>query len=251
MRREDIVLIAPTYKRPHICNRLLASKPKWMRAVIVSLSDKSEITAPANTIVVQSKQMPLTNALNLGVSCCDNEFSDAQAYLLTDDDVVFCEETIISENITNLLDKKDTGLVAITRIINNKTPVNKNIENPFVYKGGGYFIKKDVFHRIGGYTEGNSADEWDICVKSYIYGYRNYRTQSAYAYHKQGSSNGGYSEAVKEGVSLGKVDNWLATYLQGHIHKNSGYEYIHKDSVLKPIAHQMHKANNQKINKRV
>jgi hypothetical protein len=250
MRREDIVLIAPTYKRPEICNRLLESKPKWMKAVIVSLSGKENINASANTIVIESNQMPLTNALNLGVACCDEKIPDAKAYLLTDDDVIFCEQTIISDNITSLLEKKDTGLVAITRIINNKTTSNKNIESPFVYKGGGYFIKKDVFHAIGGYTENNSADEWDICIKSYIYGYRNYRTQTSYAYHKQGSTKGGYSEAVKEGSSLGNVNNWLATYIQGHIHKNSGYEYIHKDSIIKPIAHHMHKANNARINRR-
>lgn len=245
-----ITLIAATYKRPDVCNRLILSVPRWINIVIVCLSGKDGIEPTDNVHLHESEQMPLTNALNLGASIADKVFPETDAYLLTDDDVYFTKDTIIGENIFSLLRRADTGIVAITRIINKINVENVHLESYFVYKGGGYLIRKNVFHKIGGYTENNSVDEWDICIKLYIAGYRNYRTKSAYAYHKQGSASGGYKQAVKEGSDIGRADNWFMSFLEYRVMRNSGYEYISHSSVkLKDVAKNMHEFNNKKINR--
>jgi hypothetical protein len=244
-----LTLIAATYKRPEICNRLLRSLPEEICAVIVCLSGSEGIDQRPNTVLYEAQQMPLTNALNLGVKIADEAFPQTEAYILTDDDVYFCEHTVLDSEIFALLRRRDTGIVAITRIINSINRGRVHIECPFVYKGGGYIIRKAVFHAVGGYTPFNSVDEWDLCIKTYIAGYKNYRTRSAYAYHKQGSAKGGYWQAVKEGSDIGRANDWFKEFLDYGIMQNSGYEYIaHSTVKLKPIAKTLHLANNKKLN---
>jgi hypothetical protein len=245
-----ITLIAPTYKRNDICNRLINSVPDWINIVIVSLSDSSDIIRKPNVHIEDTTQMPLTNAYNFGVQVADRVYHDTEVYLLTDDDVYFTEDTVIDDYVFSLLAKKDTGLVSITRIINSINRMNVAIQSNFVYKGGGWFIKKEVFHSIGKFTPNNSVDEWDICIKSYINGYKNYRTRSCYAYHKQGTSKGGYKQALKENANLGNSQNDMLKYVNAKIVSLSGYEYYESDKTTKfnKLAVQMHTTNNFILN---
>jgi hypothetical protein len=244
-----ITLIAPTYKRNDICNRLINSVPDWINIVVVSLSDSSDIIRKSNVYIKDTNQMPLTNAYNLGAEVADIVYPDTELYLFTDDDVYFTEHTVIDDFIFSLLAKKDTGLVSITRIINSIKRTNVAIQSNFVYKGGGWFIKKDVFYNIGKFTPNNSVDEWDICTKSFINGYKNYRTRSCYAYHKQGTSKGGYKQALKENANLGNSENDILKYVNTEIVTVAGYEYFSgKKTKFNKLAIQMHNSCNIKLN---
>ena len=244
----NITLIAPTFKRNDICNRLINSVPDWINIIIVSLSDSENIIKKENVIIIGAEQMPLSNALNLGVRLADNYYPETEAYLLTDDDVYFTKDTIIKDNIFDLLKKKDTGLVGITRIINSVKLENRHIISPHVYKGGGWFIRKEVFHAIGGFTNNNSADEWDICIKSYVNGYVNYRTKSCYAYHKQATATGGYKSAIAESKSLGLVNNYMFKYVSKHIQNVAKYENLSgKKTKFNLYAKTLHSQNNKKL----
>lgn len=248
---ENITLIAATFKRPEIVIRLLNSIPKNINIVIINLSPDMKINyIRENLSIIDRYQMPLTNALNIGVKNADIIYPNTKYYLLTDDDVIFNNYTIFDDFLENELNKKDTGLIGITRIINKINIEQKLIYSPHVYKGGGWLIRKDVFHNIGGFTDNNSADEWDICLKSYIKGYKNYRTKSCYAYHKQGSSQGGYKEAVKLNLNLGKADLYMCDYIDGEIKKiTSGYEtVVTKNSKFNKLANELHIKNNKILN---
>lgn len=248
---EGITLIAATYKRPDIAIRLINSVPKNINIVIVNLSPEYKIDVNRIGLsIIEAKQMPLTNAINLGVYYADKYYAEGKYYLITDDDVYFNKYTVFDKFLENCLNIPDTGLIGITRIINKINLENKLIYSPHVYKGAGWLIRKKVFHNVGGFTDNNSADEWDICIKTYIYGYRNYRTKSSYGYHKQGTKMGGYKEAVKNNLSLGNADHYMLKYVDGVIEKiSSGYEtIITKKSKFNQLAISMHKSNNLILN---
>lgn len=248
---EGITLIAPTYKRPEIAIRLLKSIPKNINIILINLSPQFKINYERNNLyIIDSEQMPLTNAINLGIKYADEYFKLSKYYLITDDDVIFTEATIFNDFLENNLNKKDTGLIGITRIINKINIENKLIYSPHVYKGGGWLIRKDVYHKVGGFTNNNSADEWDICIKTYINGYKNYRTKSCYAYHKQGTAKGGYKDAIKNNLNLGNANLYMLDYVDGIIEKiSSGYETIvTKKSKFNKFANNLHKINNKILN---
>jgi hypothetical protein len=248
---ENITLIAATFRRPEIVIRLLNSIPKNINIIIINLSPDFKINYSRNNLsIIDYFQMPLTNALNIGVKNADKIYPNTKYYLLTDDDVIFNEYSIFDNFLEKELNKKDTGLIGITRIINKIKIEQKLIYSSHVYKGGGWLIRKDVFHHIGGFTDNNSADEWDICLKSYIKGYKNYRTKSCYAFHKQGTPKGGYKEAIKLNMNLGKADLYMSKYIDGEIKKiSSGYETIvTKKSKFNKLANELHLKNNKILN---
>jgi glycosyltransferase involved in cell wall biosynthesis len=243
----NLTIIAPTYKRPEICQRFIESVPDKFNIVIVNLSPELQINRnKVNVAVAEAKQMPLTDAYNLGAEKAIELFPSTEVFCFTDDDVIFTQDTIIdSDFITRLLHKPDTGCVAITRII-HPTYERKNevIKSHFVYKGGGYLINRKTYGHIKGFTPGNSADEWDVCMKLYLNGYVNYRTRSAYAYHKQGTPVGGYKAAIREGSNLGTVKEWVTKYLTTEIVNTAGYEYIKDGSMPNKMAKELHARNN-------
>lgn len=248
---EKITLIAATYKRPEIVIRLIKSVPNNINIVIVNLSPEYKINYKSKNIsIVDYFQMPLTNALNIGVKNADIIYPDTEYYLLTDDDVIFNQYTIFDNYLENELNKKDTGLIGITRIINKINIEQKLIYSPHVYKGGGWLTRKKAFHNIGGFTDNNSADEWDICLKYYIKGYKNYRTKSCYAYHKQGTPKGGYKEAIKYNLNIGIADMYMMKYIDGEIKKiSAGYEtVVTKKSKFNTYAKELHIKNNIILN---
>jgi len=248
---EGISLIAATYKRPDIAIRLINSVPKNINIVIVNLSPEYKINHERNGLsIIEAKQMPLTNAINLGVNYADKLYPEGKYYLITDDDVYFNKYTIFDKFLEYSINLPDTGLIGITRIINKVNIEQKLIYSPHVYKGAGWLIRKKVFHCIGGFTDNNSADEWDICIKTYIHGYKNYRTKSSYGYHKQGTKVGGYKEAVRNNLDLGKANDYMLKYVDGVIEKiSSGYEtIITKKSKFNKLAIRIHKSNNLILN---
>lgn len=247
----NITIIAPTYKRPDIVERFINSVKDNINILIVNLSPEYKINSKKNNLtIIDAYQMPLTNALNYGVKYADLIYTNTKYYLLTDDDVIFSEYTIFDKFLENCINLKDTGLIGITRIINKVNIEKKLIYSPHVYKGGGWLIRKNVFHDIGGFTNNNSADEWDICLKSYIKGYKNYRTKSCYAYHKQGTSKGGYKEAIKLNLNLGTADSYMKQYIDGEIKKiSAGYEtVVTKKSKFNSYAQELHLKNNKLLN---
>lgn len=237
----NTTIIVPTYKRPDICNRFIESIKYDINVVVVALTNANDIIQKSNVKVIPAFQMPLTNAYNYGAGMASSLFN-TECFLFTDDDVIFCEETIIGNNIYDLLNKVDTGLVSISRIINNKELKDKHIQSNFIYKGGGYFIDRNKFNKVGGFTNYNSIDEWDICCKTYLNGYKNYRTQTCYAYHKQGSK-GGYRQAILDNQNIGKSDNWLSTWIDGEVVNVSGYDYLDSKSKFNKKANLLHKQN--------
>jgi hypothetical protein len=241
----NTTIIVPTYKRPDICNRFIDSVKYDINIVVVAQSHSEDIIKKDNVRVIKCNQMPLTNAYNLG-AMISTEYFNTECFLFTDDDVIFCDETIIGNNIYDLLNKKTTGLVSISRIINNKNTKDNHIQSDFVYKGGGWFVSRDKFNQVQGFTPNNSVDEWDICCKLYINGYLNYRTQTAYAYHKQGSK-GGYKQSIAENNNIGKSDNWLSNWIDGNIVNVSGYEYLEANSKFNKKAKLLHKQNYDNI----
>jgi GT2 family glycosyltransferase len=251
MRTDNITIIVPTYKRPEICNRFLSSVIKYqpnMKVLVMCLDDDTVRTEQFiqndNIKVVRISQRMQIATYKWGCENVNNYFPDTEILLITDDDVIFTEYTIFDDYTEELLNRKDTGLIGITRIINKITPKREYDKNWFIYKGGGWLLKKDIYNKIGGLPD-EGDDEWSICLKTYIAGYKNYRIKNSYAYHKQGS-NGGIKTAVAEGKYVGKME-WAQIYVDRPLIEYRSWQKPHKDSKPSELAKTEHKHNNIKI----
>ena len=257
------------YKRPQIAKRLLdsmATHTPYVSSVCIyyqpisMMIDVSHTKGeyPFTVHAIFGKQLHVGRARNEAVSNLI-EMSRPDLILLTDDDVIFTEETDLKAMV-DLAMKRDTGVVGITRKMHKGiVKEDKDLLEPFPYIGGGWLFRPEIFDKVQ--LDDDGADELSFTARIYLEGYENYRTKRALAIHTQGKSfNGGIKksyEDAKEDIDI-QVPK-TTRYDENHPHirskpvplnygtQKSTFLSCGADKVITPEGRELHNKNHKRL----
>lgn len=102
---------------------------------------------------------------------------------------------------------------ADSRAFNNKRPVGSTC-------GGSMIIRKDVFQRLGGFDADHfaCAEDVDLCLRAWIYGFKNIYVPSSVVYHKYGGTLGKRQSAGRVFVcQRNRLVNILKNFEPGNV----------------------------------
>ena len=213
-----IHFIIPTFARQkeiiECIGAIRANTPREILGQIVIVdSNDLRIKYPDNIKVVYINKVYPAIARNTGANFLRN-VSDNDYFIFLDDDIL-------------ILDNFRTGINKILRCYERynvgclQLGLRKGkhwVKIKLGFTGGGILINKKKYFEIGGYGK-DYLDDVELFLRSYIYGYDNYRTGYVYSKHRF-SSHGGVKASLnlerkgKEHLKLSRLDKTYPDFIE-------------------------------------